>query len=75
MTTKKGKEAESPKEPNIETLDGVEVLTADSWVHKAFERYGEPRVSLDELRKMMDEELNGESLSDFVVEERRKKPY
>ena len=75
MTTKRRKEAESPRKPDVEILDGVEILAANSWVHKAFERYGEPTVSLDELRKMMDEELNGESLSDFVIEERRKKPY
>ncbi len=75
MTSKKRKEAESPMKPDVEILDGVEFLAANSWVHKAFERYGEPTVSLDELRRMMDEELNGESLSDFVIEERRKKPY
>ena len=75
MTIKKRIEADSPKKPNVEALDGVEILAANSWVHKAFLRYGEPTVSLDELRKMMDEELKGESLSDFVIEERRKKPY
>ena len=75
MTTKKRKGAESPKKPNVETLDGVEILAANSWVHKAFERYGEPTVSREELRAMMDEELGGESLSDFLIEDRRKKPY
>ena len=54
MTTKKRKEAELPRKPDVEILDGVEILAANSWVHKAFERYGEPTVSLDELRKMMD---------------------
>ena len=34
-----------------------------------------PSVSLDELREMMDKELDGKSLGDLVIEERRKKPY
>ena len=36
---------------------------------------GKPRISLDELREMMAKELGGKSLSDLVIEERRKKPY
>lgn len=75
MTIKKRKEAESPKKPNVEILDGVEFLGADSWVHKAFEKYGEPTISLAELREMMDRELDGESLSDFLIKDRRKNPY
>ncbi|MDE2686265.1 MAG: hypothetical protein OXI16_02015 [Chloroflexota bacterium] len=75
MTIKKRKGAESPKKPNVVTLDGVEILTANSWVHKAFEKYGEPTMSRDELRAMMDKELDGESLSDFLIQDRKKNPY
>ncbi len=75
MTIKKRKGVESLKKPSVETLDGVEILAANSWVHKALEKYGEPTVSRDELRAMMDKELGGESLSDFLIEDRRKNPY
>ena len=75
MTIKKRQRAESSKKPTVKDLDGVEILTTNSWVHKAFEKYGEPTVSRDTLRAMMDKELGGESLSDFLIEERRKKPY
>ncbi|MYC05904.1 MAG: hypothetical protein F4X57_01780 [Chloroflexi bacterium] len=75
MTSKKRKEAESPMKPDVEILDGVEFLAANSWVHKAFERYGEPTMSRDELRAMMDKELDGESLSDFLIQDRKKNPY
>ena len=34
-----------------------------------------PSISLDELREMIDKELDGKSLGDLVIEDRRKKPY
>ena len=68
-------ERTSSENPYSEEPQGVELLTANSWVHKAFEKYGEPTVSLEELREMMDKELDGESLSDFLIKDRRKNPY
>lgn len=73
MTRKKRQRSASSKFP--ESSDSVGLPDTPQWVYEMVKRYGEPTVSLDELRKMMDEELNGESLSDFVIEERRKKPY
>ena len=43
--------------------------------HLLMGKRGMPPVSLEELREMMDEELDGKSLGDLVIEERRKKPY
>ncbi|MCY3544734.1 MAG: hypothetical protein OXH22_11945 [Chloroflexi bacterium] len=65
----------SPGNSTGKEPQGVELPDTPQWIYEMAKRYGEPTVSLDELRKMMDEELNGESLSDFVIEERRKKPY
>ena len=43
--------------------------------HPLLEKRAKPAVSLEELREMMEKELDGKSLGDLVIEERRKKPY
>ena len=64
-----------PDKPSSEDPPGIELLETPRWVYEMAKRYGEPTISLDELREMMDKELDGESLSDFLIEDRRKNPY
>ena len=71
----KPSEPSSSKNLSIRESEGFGLPDTPAWVIEAFKKYGEPKISLDELRKMMDEELDGESLSEFVGEERRKNPY
>ena len=39
-------------------------------VSKALDRYGKPPLSLEELRRQVDEQLGDRSLSDYVLSER-----
>ena len=39
--------------------------------HKALERYGEPTMTLEQLRAVVSEELKGISLSELVIQERQ----
>lgn len=64
-----------PVESSGEEPHSIELLETPRWVYEMAERYGEPTVSLDELREMMDKELDGESLSDFLIKDRSKNPY
>ena len=48
------------------------VARATKLVDKALEQYGEPTMSLAELRELLNEQLKGISLSDLIVEERQK---
>ena len=45
---------------------------ATKLAHKALEKYGEPTISLAELRQELDKQLKGISLGDLIVEERQK---
>ena len=46
------------------------VARARKMVDKALRKYGEPTMTLAELRAAVHEELKGISLSEFVVKER-----
>ena len=48
------------------------VARATKLAKKALEKYGEPTMSLAELRETLDEQLKGISLSDLIIEEREK---
>ncbi len=75
MTIKKRQGPASLKNPIVKSSDGVELPGTPQWIYEMAKRYGEPTISLDELRERMDEELNGESLSEFLIQDRKKKPY
>ena len=64
-----------PDKSSSEEPHGIELLETPQWVYEMAKRYGEPTISLDELREMMDKELDGESLSDFLIRDRSKNPY
>ena len=46
------------------------VAAATKLAKQALERYGEPTMTLAELRAVMDQQLKGISLSDLIVKER-----
>ena len=48
------------------------VARATKLLDKALDQYGEPKISLAELREALDEQLKGISLSEFIVQERQK---
>ena len=70
------KKSDKPDESGVDEkpIGGARYETPQ-WVYDMAKRYGEPTVSLDELREMLDKELDGESLSDFLIQDRRKNPY
>lgn len=68
-------EATSMESSSDEKPYSAELPDTPEWIHEMAKRYGEPTVSLDELREMLDKELDGESLSDFLIQDRRKNPY
>ena len=47
------------------------VAKATKLAHKALERYGEPPMTLEQLRAVVSEELKGISLSELVIQERQ----
>ena len=47
------------------------VAKATTLAHKALERYGEPTMTLEELRVIVSEELKGISLSELIIQERQ----
>jgi hypothetical protein len=48
------------------------VAKATKLVKDALAQYGEPTMSLEELRRELNKQLKGISLSDLIVEERQK---
>ena len=48
------------------------VARATKLAKKALEKYGEPTMTLEELREKLDKQLKGISLSDLIIEERQK---
>ena len=54
---------------------GDKIPNAAPFFHEAFKKYGEPTMTREELSKALSKELGGRSLSDLVIEERRKRPY
>ncbi len=50
----------------------AKVAKATKLAKKALEPYGEPDMTLDELRVIVTRQLKGVSLSDLVIEERQK---
>ena len=46
------------------------VAKANKLAKQALERYGEPTMTLAQLRAALDEQLKGISLSDLIVKER-----
>ena len=73
ITPNKGdKTAESPS--GKKAAGGLQFETPQ-WVYDMAKRYGEPTMTREELSKALSKELGGKSLSDFVIEERRKRPY
>ena len=47
------------------------VANATKMVDRALNAYGEPKMTLDELRAAMDRELGGESLSELILRDRQ----
>ena len=47
------------------------VAKANKLADKALERYGEPTMTLEQLRAVVSEELKGISLSELVIQERQ----
>lgn len=47
------------------------VTKATKMAHEALKHYGEPTMTLAELRVVMDKELKGISLSDLIIEARQ----
>ncbi len=50
----------------------AKVAKATKLVQDALAQYGEPTMSLEELRQELNNQLKGISLSDLIVEERQK---
>ncbi len=50
----------------------AKVAKATKLAQKALEQYGEPTISLAELRQELNKQLKGISLSDLIIEERQK---
>ena len=50
----------------------AKVAKATKLVQDALAQYGEPTLSLEELRQELNKQLKGISLSDLIVEERQK---
>ena len=70
-----GKRAKPAESRVDEKPSGNNIPNVAPLFHEAFKKYGEPTMTLDELREEMAKEFGGKSLSDLVIEERRKKPY
>ena len=49
----------------------AKVAKATKLAQKALEQYGEPDMTLKELRAVVTQRLKGVSLSDLVIQERR----
>lgn len=47
------------------------VAQATKMAHEALKHYGEPTMTLAELRVAMDKELKGISLSELIIKERQ----
>ncbi len=47
-----------------------EVAKATKMVDEALKKYGEPTMTLAELRAALDKELKGISLSEFIIKDR-----
>ena len=64
------------REDKMSELDSkrnlAKVARATKLAHKALEKYGEPTISLAELRQELNKQLKGISLSDLIIEERQK---
>ncbi len=50
----------------------AKVAKATKLVQDALAQYGEPTLSLEELRQELNKQLKGISLSELIVEERQK---
>ena len=48
----------------------AKVARATKLAHKALEKYGEPTMTLAELRAALDQELQGVSLSELIIKDR-----
>ena len=48
------------------------VNEARRMAHEALKHYGKPTMSLEELRALLDRDLKGISLSDWIIEDREK---
>ena len=46
------------------------VAAATKLAHEALKHYGEPTMSLEELRAVLNKQLKGVSLSDLVIQDR-----
>ena len=70
------KKSDNPDENHsAEKQIGDTRFETPQWVYDLAKRYGEPTMSREELSEELSKELGGKSLSDLVIEERRKKPY
>ena len=65
----------SPENLTGKEPQGVELPDTPQWIYEMANSYGKPTVSREELQVMLDKELDGESLSDFLIRDRRKNPY
>ncbi len=63
------------KERRMSELDSkrtlAKVARATKLAHKALAQYGEPTMSLEELRAILSRKLEGISLSDLIIQERQ----
>ena len=67
---------DNPAESQVDAKpSGGTRFETPQWVYDMAEKYGEPTMSREELSEELSKELGGKSLSDLVIEERRKKPY
>ncbi len=48
------------------------VAEARRMAHEALKHHGEPTMSVQELRELLDKDLKGVSLSDWIIEDREK---
>ena len=64
------------KESKMSELDSkrtrAKVARATKLAREALEKYGEPTISLAELRQELNKQLKGISLSELIIEERQK---
>lgn len=69
-TGKKTKQAgRSDKQRSQAVVD--EVRRTEAMVINSLKKYGEPTMSLEELREVLSRELKGISLSDLIIKERK----
>lgn len=75
MATEEKQERSLPRSAGTESDVLVALPDTPQWIYEMAERYGEPTISLDELRYRLEKELGGVSLSESLMRDREKNPY